>query len=59
MKKTHTKLQLKKSTVRILQEDELPGVNGGGVIGIPREPTNQATQCSTSLECGHHPATYH
>jgi len=56
MKKNNTKLQLKTSTIRILQGNELAGVNGGA--GLPREPTNQATQCSTSLECTHPPTNH-
>ena len=54
MKKINTKLQLKTSTVRVLQGDDLAGVNGG--LG-QRTPTNTPTQCSTSLECGPHPPT--
>jgi hypothetical protein len=57
MKKTNTKLQFKKSTVRILQDNALSEVHGGA--GHPREPTNQPTQCSGSLECGPHPPTHH
>lgn len=53
MKKINSKLQLKTSTVRILQADELAGVNGGNVA----TPTNTPTQCSTSRECGPHPPT--
>jgi hypothetical protein len=45
MKKTNTKLQFKKNTVRILQGSELAGVAGG-------EPTanctNEAQTCTTS-----------
>jgi hypothetical protein len=47
MKKTTTKLQLKASTLRVLQNDELAAVNGG----VARAPTNSPTNCSTSREC--------
>ena len=39
MKKTNTKLQLKTSTIRLLQNSELAGVAGGA-------PTQQAQNCS-------------
>lgn len=42
MKKTTTKLQFKKSTVRLLQDTELQYVNGGGSIGC----TEQQGACS-------------
>lgn len=54
MKKTNSKLQLKTSTVRILQGDSLAEVQGGIQV---RMPTNTPTLCSTSLECGPHPPT--
>jgi hypothetical protein len=54
MKKANTKLQLKTSTIRVLQNEELSVVGGGG---NPRTPTATPTNCSTSLECGPHPPT--
>jgi hypothetical protein len=47
MKKTTTKLQLKASTLRVLQNDELAAVHGG----VAQAPTNSPTNCSTSREC--------
>jgi hypothetical protein len=44
MKKTTTKLQLKKSTIRLLDVGELADVNGGA-------PTNQQIMCSMSCNC--------
>ena len=51
MKKTSPKLQLKTSTVRLLQTDELTAVRGGDKGGHPHAPTNNLTNCSTSREC--------
>lgn len=48
MKKTHTKLQLKKSTIRVLQSADLKKVVGGG--GLTDDPWN----CSSS-SCGEPP----
>jgi hypothetical protein len=53
MKKTNIKLQLKTSTIRILQDDELAGVNGGAGADR-RTPTNNPTQCSGTRDCPHH-----
>lgn len=39
MKRTNTKLQLKKTVIRLLQGSELGDVNGGA-------PTNQGQMCS-------------
>jgi hypothetical protein len=50
MKRTTTKLQLKKSTIRLLQVGELADVNGGA-------PTNQQVMCSHSCHCP--PKTQH
>jgi hypothetical protein len=44
MKKTNTKLQLKKHTVRILQNSELEGVAGGGNTA---NCTNEAQTCTS------------
>ena len=54
MKKANSKLQLKTSTIRVLQHEELSVVGGGG----QRTPTNTPTNCSTSRECGPHPSTH-
>ena len=45
MKKTNTKLQFKKNTVRILQGRELADVAGGGPTA---NCTNEAQTCTTS-----------
>ena len=44
MKKSSTKLQLKKHTIRLLQDSVLADVHGGG-------PTNDVILCSHSCHC--------
>jgi hypothetical protein len=45
MKKTTTKLQLKKNTIRLLQDSQLGDVHGGA-------PTNNQQVCSnTCMDC--------
>lgn len=53
MKKTCAKLQLKKSTLRLLQDGALAGVHGGGDGDRqpPHMPTNQVVVCSYSCNC--------
>jgi hypothetical protein len=52
MKKTTAKLQLKKSTIRLMQDSALADVQGGGddadcrTRNCPRMPTNQPILCS-------------
>jgi hypothetical protein len=49
MQKTRTKLQLKTSTIRILQDSQLAAVNGGRTNADA--PTNNPTLCSGSNHC--------
>ena len=57
MKKANSKLQLKTSTIRVLHNEELSVVGGGGGPH-PNTPTTTPTNCSTSRECGPHPSTH-
>jgi hypothetical protein len=53
MKKTPAKLQLKSSTLRLLQANELLEVRGGGGGGGERmlAPSNHPTVCSATRDC--------
>jgi hypothetical protein len=53
MKKTTAKLQLKKSTVRLLQDSALADVRGGNDDADVRRggPTNDVILCSHSCHC--------
>ncbi len=48
MKKTTKKLELKKSTIRLLQPSQLPGVAGGAWSKINGDCSDS---CSTCYEC--------
>jgi hypothetical protein len=47
MKKTKTRLQLSKATVRVLRESELVVVRGGGQVDaqLLKSPSNDPTAC--------------
>ena len=54
MKKTSTRLQLKTTTVRLLQNSELGKVRGGEgevLLAFEGNPSNNPTHCSASLHC--------
>jgi hypothetical protein len=45
MKKIKTRLQLTKTTVRVLQDAELAAVGGGAALRAPRTSTEDPTAC--------------
>jgi hypothetical protein len=56
MKKSSTKLQLKKGTIRSLQDSALDGVRGGADAVLRGSPTNEVILCVQSNNCSpNHP----
>jgi hypothetical protein len=48
MKKMKTRLQLTKTTVRVLQDAELAAVQGGAGLRVTRPSTDDPTACIVS-----------
>jgi len=51
MKKTTKKLELKTSTVRMLQSSELSGAVGGGISNNNGTCSDSCTSCDTCTDC--------